>query len=209
MFSIKSYTGGFAMTNGYILSFESGANLLIDAPDGISTVLEDAKINVTALLLTHLHYDHSIDAAAVKESQNCPIYSFSELSEDLTLESLGRLPISVPKFDVDHLLEGESSLTIDDCCNFELLHVPGHSPDSVCFRPNAPSKEHEKVLFGGDVLFRGGIGRSDFPHGDEKALLSGIRDKLYALPEETVVFPGHGPETTIGDEKTGNPFVRG
>ncbi|MDB4699990.1 MBL fold metallo-hydrolase, partial [Akkermansiaceae bacterium] len=85
-----------------------------------------------------------------------------------------------------------------------LLYVPGHSPDSLAFY--LPS---EGVVFGGDALFEGGIGRPDLPDGDEATLLRSISEKLYVLPDETIVYPGHGPSTTIGKEKRSNPFIRG
>jgi glyoxylase-like metal-dependent hydrolase (beta-lactamase superfamily II) len=86
----------------------------------------------------------------------------------------------------------------------EVLEIPGHSPGHVVFiHRGTPT-----VVFGGDVLFRGSIGRYDFPGGDGRLLLEGIRQKLYALPPDTVVYPGHGPVTTVGHEQKTNPFVR-
>jgi glyoxylase-like metal-dependent hydrolase (beta-lactamase superfamily II) len=86
---------------------------------------------------------------------------------------------------------------------FDVLHVPGHCPGSLCFWHRESGH-----LFGGDVLFAGGVGRWDLPGGDRELLFRGIREKLYPLPEATEVHPGHGPSTTIGREKVGNPFVR-
>jgi hydroxyacylglutathione hydrolase len=87
--------------------------------------------------------------------------------------------------------------------NFEILEVPGHCPGSLCFY----SRENE-LLIGGDVLFAGGVGRWDLPGGDSELLFTGIREKLYSLGDEVTVLPGHGPPTTIGAERRGNPFVR-
>jgi glyoxylase-like metal-dependent hydrolase (beta-lactamase superfamily II) len=86
----------------------------------------------------------------------------------------------------------------------ELFHVPGHSPDSLCFY-----LPDQKILFGGDVLFLDGVGRTDFPGGSFEQLESGIENKLWPLPDDTKVFPGHGPATTIGRERLHNPFVGG
>jgi glyoxylase-like metal-dependent hydrolase (beta-lactamase superfamily II) len=85
----------------------------------------------------------------------------------------------------------------------DVLEVPGHCPGSLCF--HAPT---EAVLIGGDVLFRGGVGRWDLPGGDGELLVRGIREKIFPLPEPTVVLPGHGPATTVGEERATNPFVR-
>ena len=87
----------------------------------------------------------------------------------------------------------------------EVLDVPGHSPGHVLF----VYRDEPCLAFGGDVLFRGGIGRSDFPGGNGPLLVRGIRERVFALPEDTVVYPGHGPVTTIGHEKSNNPFLGG
>jgi glyoxylase-like metal-dependent hydrolase (beta-lactamase superfamily II) len=86
---------------------------------------------------------------------------------------------------------------------FQILEVPGHCPGSLCF-----FEKSERVLFGGDVLFAGGVGRWDLPGGDRDLLLGGIREKLLTLGDDVRVFPGHGPETTIGDERASNPYLR-
>jgi glyoxylase-like metal-dependent hydrolase (beta-lactamase superfamily II) len=86
---------------------------------------------------------------------------------------------------------------------FQILEVPGHCPASLCF-----FEKSERVLFGGDVLFAGGVGRWDLPGGDRDLLLGGIREKLLTLGDDVRVFPGHGPETTIGDERASNPYLR-
>jgi glyoxylase-like metal-dependent hydrolase (beta-lactamase superfamily II) len=92
---------------------------------------------------------------------------------------------------------------------FTCVHVPGHSPDSLCFLFQAVGAEEAGgVLFGGDVLFQGSVGRTDFPHGDGPMLIRGIQQKLFGLPDGTVVLPGHGPATTIGVEKVSNPYAR-
>ena len=85
---------------------------------------------------------------------------------------------------------------------FEIIHVPGHSPGHVVFY-----SEKEKIIIGGDVLFYGSIGRTDLPRGDHQTLISGIKNKLFVLPDETKVYCGHGPETTLGFEKESNPFL--
>ena len=123
---------------------------------------------------------------------------------NLTLERLfgavtGTSMVVTP-FEVDELLEGKAAT---EACGvtWRLFHVPGHSPDSVCFL-----WDDQKLLFGGDVLFRDSIGRTDFPGGSMRQLVEGIQTKLLTLPDDTVLCPGHGPLTTVGEEKRHNPF---
>ena len=157
-----------------------------------------------ALFLTHQHFDHVLDAAAVKAEHSCRVYSFAPYSKNLTLEILyGAVtgsPFSVPPFVVDEVLEGQSQIeAIGE--TWKLYHVPGHSPDSLCY--HLPS---QNLLFDGDTLLLDGICRTDFPGGSTEMLLSGIADKLFILPDATRVFPGHGDDTTIGRERLENPY---
>ena len=166
---------------------------------------------IDALVLTHLHYDHIIDAAAIARQHECPVYAHSAPTADLTLETVLRdavgWPVEIEPFKVSHPLAGESAVRIG-AIDLAILHVPGHSPDSLCFGP-VPLDGDGSALIGGDVLFRDGIGRTDFPHGDHALLLAGIREKLFVLPGDTRVLPGHGPETTIATEMASNPFLTG
>jgi hydroxyacylglutathione hydrolase len=158
-----------------------------------------------ALILTHQHHDHVLDVGRIQSAFGCPVYAHSEPSEELSLskrlERMMGIPCQIDPYTVDHLFEGLDSIDLGGLV-LDLFHVPGHSPDSVCFRlRGAP------LLVGGDVLFAGSIGRTDFPNGDHELLLAGIREKLWPLPDETQVLPGHGPTTTIGREKATNPYL--
>lgn len=201
---ISTYTGGIAATNGHVLSLPGGT-VLVDAPDGISGWLRQNKIKVDALLLTHQHFDHVLDAAAVRQEHGCPVYSFAPYSQEFTLEILyGAVtgsPFSVPPFETDFVLKDQSQVEILGE-TWRLFHVPGHSPDSLCYY-----LENQGLLFGGDVLFLDSVGRTDFPDGSGALLLSGIIKKLFPLPDATRVFPGHGDDTTIGRERLENPFL--
>jgi glyoxylase-like metal-dependent hydrolase (beta-lactamase superfamily II) len=198
------YTGGIAATNAWLISLPTGT-FLIDAPQGVASWLADRQAKVDALLLTHQHFDHVQDAAAVQAAHGCPVYAWADFSRELTLEFLfgavTGMSISVPEFTVATVLDGRRMLIINGQ-PWQLFHIPGHSTDSVAFH-----LETEKVVFAGDTLFENGIGRTDFPGGSMDRLLAGIRTHLMSLPDDTLVLPGHGPDTTIGRERQENPFI--
>ena len=201
---IQAYCGGLFQTNGYLVRKGDGA-WVFDAPEGISEWLEREGVRPRALILTHQHHDHVLDVARIKEAFGCPVYAHSPASEDLLLsqrlERMMGIPCPVDDYTVDALFAGLDAIDLGDLA-LDLFPVPGHSPDSVCFQLRGTN-----VLIGGDVLFAGSIGRTDFPNGNHEQLLAGIREKLWPLPDATVVLPGHGPETTIGEEKATNPFL--
>jgi glyoxylase-like metal-dependent hydrolase (beta-lactamase superfamily II) len=199
---ITCFTGGMVQTNGYLLETNDG-NLLIDAPEGVDEWLEEKGLSVDALLLTHQHYDHVTDAAALQK-KGIKVHAFSPYSSALTLEEAARawgMPIAIKSFDVDSRIDVSAPLKI---CGIEIhcRHVPGHSTDSVTFY-----LPQENVLFAGDTLFAGSIGRTDLPEGSTTQLIEGIRRHLLTLPPQTTVLSGHGPQTTIGNELAHNPFL--
>lgn len=200
--TITHYTGGFTQTNGYLVETAEG-NFLIDAPEGVRDWLEQNEKRVTDVLLTHQHYDHVLDAAALQES-GVKLHAFAPYSEELTLEAAARawgMPIRVEPFRIDHVLEMNRPLAIAGM-EFQLAHIPGHATDSVTFHV-----ADEKLVFSGDTLFADSIGRTDLPGGDTRQLLDGIASHLLTLPADTRVLPGHGPATTIGREAENNPFL--
>ena len=204
MLTLSHFTGGIAQTNGWLLRLADQA-IAIDAPEGMSAWLSAQGVKLNALLLTHQHFDHVLDAAAIAAAHACPVIAFAPYSPDLTLERLfgisAGISFSVTPFTVTELVTESSTLNLLGT-SWSVLHVPGHSPDSICF--HSPATGH---LFGGDVLFRDGIGRTDFPGGSTRTLLSGIQNKILTLPDETQVHPGHGPSTTIARERLQNPFL--
>ncbi len=201
---IHAYCGGVFQTNGYLVRL-GGRAWAFDAPEGFADWLAEEGVRPEALLLTHQHHDHILDAGRIQEQFGCPVYAHSEPSEDLTLskrlEQMMGIPCPIDPYTVDQLFAGLDTIDLGGFV-LDLFHVPGHSPDSVCFKLRGGP-----VLIGGDVLFAGSIGRTDFPNGDHALLLAGIRAKLWPLPDETAVLPGHGPATTIGEEKATNPFL--
>lgn len=199
---ISLYTGGMVQTNGYLVETPDG-NLLIDAPEGIAEWITRRGVRVDDVLLTHQHYDHVTDAAALK-ALGARLHAFADYSKDLTLESAARswgLPISVTPYQIDRLFVMTEPLRIAGL-GISLAHVPGHSTDSVTFH----LADHG-VVFSGDTLFAGSIGRTDLSGGSTTQLLDGIARHLMTLPADTRVLPGHGPGTTIGEESMGNPYL--
>jgi glyoxylase-like metal-dependent hydrolase (beta-lactamase superfamily II) len=199
---LSTYTGGFVQTNGYLIETPNG-NLLIDAPEGVADWLGEKGVRVDDVLLTHQHYDHVMDAAALRE-KGARLHAFDDYSQELTLESAARgwgLPIRVTPYQIDNRIFPSGPLHLAGL-DFEVAHVPGHSPDSITFH----LVDHSMV-FSGDTIFAGSIGRTDLPGGSTTRLLDGIAAHLMTLPPETRVFPGHGPATTIGEEADSNPYL--
>lgn len=198
---ISSYTGGIVQTNGYLVESAEG-NFLVDAPAGIAAWIAGKGVRLDALYLTHQHYDHVEDVAALQET-GVKVMGWAAYSKELTLESYGSswgLPEVTP-FSIDgRIASGEQKLF---GTTVKVGHVPGHSPDSVSFY-----LEEAGVVFAGDALFAGSVGRCDLPGGDFELLLEGIRRELLSLPDETQVLSGHGPATTIGREKRTNGYLR-
>jgi hydroxyacylglutathione hydrolase len=200
---ITSYTGGLVQTNGYLIQTPD-RNILIDAPEGIVAWLQGQGVRVDDVLLTHQHYDHVMDAAALKE-QGARLHALKDYSTELTLESAARawgLPIKVTPYQIDQYFEVNQPLELAGL-EIRLAHIPGHAVDSVTFYLPA-----QGVLFSGDTLFSGSVGRTDLPGGSTEQLLAGIRRHLLKLPEETRVLSGHGPATSIGEEILENPYLQ-
>ena len=176
----------------------------------ILAMLDEGGAPVRRLIATHGHLDHVGGAAqAVAElelGRECHPLCADWLSN---LEGQARMfgmPAPEPVKPGGFLNEGDTVAVGDS--SFDVLHCPGHSPDSLCFYAPASDKV-PPMLVGGDVLFRDSVGRTDFIGGDSAQLMASIRDKLMPLPDETLVFPGHGLQTTIGREREKNPFVTG
>ena len=198
---LDSFTGGIFDTNCFYL-FESG--ILIDAPQDAAQWLQQRGYRVSTLLLTHGHIDHVWDAARIQKEHGCRVGYHPETEPMVTQRDFFKSfgfgweiePIS-PGF---HIEEGES--VVVDGQEFRVLLVPGHCPGSLCFLD-----KKERLLFGGDVLFAGGVGRWDLPGGDGPLLFRGIKEKVLPLGDDVTVLPGHGPATKIGIERQTNPYV--
>jgi hydroxyacylglutathione hydrolase len=196
--SVLCHTGGFTGTNGYAFAAPDGW-VGVDAPADFAEWLAKRGIRLAALLLTHAHFDHVIDAARVKREHGCPIYAWEASTPESRLEKwveqFSGMRLAVEEYPVDELLAGHSQVRVAEV-DFRLAHVPGHSDDSVVFVDAAARR-----MFTGDTLMHGTMGRADFPGGSMATLMRGIREKLLPMGDEFALFPGHGEPGLIGQER--------
>lgn len=198
---------GPIQTNGYLIT-NQGEGIIIDPGMEPEAMLEEIKdIQVKAILLTHAHFDHIGGLNQVVEQTQAPVYIHALEREWLTdpqLNGSARWPMVTEPIKYEgniHELEEGQKLQLAGL-DIEVLHTPGHSPGSVSFYLKA-----QDIVIAGDTLFADSVGRTDLPGGEHSQLISSIKTKLFALPDATVVYPGHGPRTTIQREKQSNPFV--
>ena len=202
---------GEYQTNCYILRVteEAGQCLIVDAGLGADELIEflgKREIRPVAAVLTHGHIDHIAGIALLRQNYPDIEVLIHELDAEMltepaaNLSSMMGLPFATEAAQV--LLE-DGSVIERAGIQLQVLHVPGHSPGGICLYSS-----EDAVVFTDDALFAESIGRTDFPGGSMPELLDGIRQKLWALPDETVVYPGHGPSSTIAREKSCNPFLQ-
>ena len=177
-----------------------------DEIDRIAAVLDRHRLQVQAIVITHAHIDHIGGAAKLKARTGAPVYmnaSDQELYDHIDWQAQW-LGMALPeRTTIDSAARDGDTLTLGAAA-FHVLHTPGHTQGSLCLW--IPS---ENKLVAGDTLFAGSIGRTDLPGGDGRRILASIKEKLLPLPDQTVVIPGHGPNTTIDREKEHNQFLRG
>ena len=205
MARIHTLVVGRLQTNCYILESDSTALVIDpgDEPERILRFLNDIKVKPNQIIATHTHFDHVLGVDEIRATLNIPfLIHHDDLSMLESMQSRVRqftgLTVPPPPR-VDRFLADGESLTVGHD-TIKVLHTPGHSPGSI-------SLAGRGYVFTGDALFNQSIGRTDLPGGDLDTLIRSITDRLFSLAEDTVVYPGHGPETSIGDEKMANPFV--
>jgi len=195
-------------TNCYIVgSSETKDGMVIDPAGDATRILNninELELKIKLIVATHTHPDHIGAIGQVKEATGADFTLHAAEAEMLKSYDFKQFAAFDPSFKAppspDRLLEDGDSVTIGDL-SFKVLHTPGHSAGGICITGYG-------VVFCGDTLFNLSIGRTDTPDGSYNLLISSIRNKLLTLPDETVVLPGHGPKTTIAQERRSNPFLR-
>lgn len=204
---VRTLEVGMLHTNCYLVVSESSRDAAVIDPGSDAAAILDAVTELEAavrmILLTHFHFDHIMAAPELVRATGAPL-AIHEAEVGLLAKppALFRLasPLA-PRLTADRLLHDGDELPIGEA-TLRVLHTPGHSPGGVSYYAAS-----EGIVFCGDALFAGGVGRTDFPGSSAEQLVRSIRERLFALPDDTVVYPGHGPSTTIGHERRANPWV--
>ena len=208
MLKIGKIVMGSVQTNCYFLYQEDSKKIIVvdpaDRGEYLYNAFKEAGLEVAAILLTHGHFDHIWGCNQLRELAGVQVFAFEdekELCESAKLnvsEDVGR-PYTAT---VDWYLKDGETVNIEGM-EFKVIWTPGHTQGSCCYY-----FEKDNILISGDTLFEGSVGRSDLPTGDGKLLSRSLKERLMILPDETLVFPGHGNSTTIADEKKYNPFCK-
>ena len=206
MIKIGKIVLGSVQTNCYFLYQEEAKKIIVidpaDRGEYLYNAFSEKGFDVAGILLTHAHFDHIWGCNKLRELSGAKVYAWEEekqVCESAALnvsQDVGR-PYTVT---VDQYLKDGDKMSIEDM-EFTVIGTPGHTQGSCCYY-----FEKDKILVSGDTLFEGSVGRTDLPTGNGRTLIKSLKEKLMCLPEEVIVFPGHGGSTSIGDEKKYNPF---
>jgi glyoxylase-like metal-dependent hydrolase (beta-lactamase superfamily II) len=205
---VRVFTVGPVAENCYLFRKEDSDRAVIvdpgDEPDKLLEAIDGLGVGLDAILLTHTHFDHVGAVAPVAKATGAEVW-VPLIEKDVLSNIMDYVPWPgfgpFESYDAEHTLEGGETLQMAGF-DIDVLFTPGHSPGHVTF-----SIPEEQVVFSGDVLFQGSVGRTDLPGGDWPTLLGSIRSLVDELPEETTVYPGHMGVTSLGAEKRTNPFL--
>ena len=194
---IRTVVVGFLETNCYLISEkETGDAVVVDPggdPEKIFSAIRTKNLNIKYIILTHGHHDHIGALHELRDKFRVPILLHRVEADFMNVPQKERGPFSAGNGDIFLVLEEGDEIPVGGG-KLKVLHTPGHTPGGACFL-------NGKVCVTGDTLFCDGVGRTDFEGGSADALMSSIRDKLLVLPDDTKIFPGHGPSSTIGRER--------
>ena len=211
MLKVEKFVVNPLQENTFVISDETGDCIFIDPgffydeeKEEVMDFVDNQKLNPVKITNTHCHFDHIMGVEFLRKTYNIP---FQAHEEDAFWVEKATTQGQMFGFEVDPVRPIDSFLRENEVLKFgnselEIIHVPGHTPGHIVFY-----SKRGGFLIAGDVLFYGSIGRTDLPGGDYDTLISNIKSKLFKLPDSTKVYCGHGPETTIGFEKTSNPFL--
>jgi glyoxylase-like metal-dependent hydrolase (beta-lactamase superfamily II) len=197
---IETFVGGPSETNAYLVADDAtGDAIVVDAPAGVTPAIvalaKERGWTIRQIVLTHAHWDHVVDAAAMQTAMGAPLTAHPLATERLENPAplTGAIPIEIPPATADATIDEGDTVAVGGHA-FRVLHLPGHDPAHIVL-----VSEPDRTLLGGDVLFPGGHGRTDIPGADEATMRGSLR-RLLPLPPDTAVYPGDGAPTTIGAE---------
>jgi len=199
---------GPVQTNAYLLADDNGNAVIIDTPMGIwkifKQIIIEKELELKAILLTHTHWDHTFDSNLISEENKIqvfvhPLDAYRIL--DPNMHTVFNLPFNIEPVNNIAFINDNDILSFGDI-KLKVIHTPGHTEGGVCY-----VDEENKLIFTGDTLFRGNVGRTDLPGGSSEQLFDTIRTKIITLPLDFQIFSGHGPSTTVEKEIQSNPYI--
>jgi len=211
MIKVEKFVVNPLSENSFVLSDETGECIIIDPgffdveeQEELKGFIESNELTPIRIVNTHCHFDHILGVEFIRRQYKIPFvaHEADAFWVEKAVEQGAMFGFNIQNVNpIDTFIDENESVKFGKS-QLQVIHVPGHSPGHVCFY-----SEPDKMLIAGDVLFYGSIGRTDLPGGNYETLISSIKSKLFALPDDTKVYCGHGPQTTIGFEKRTNPFL--